>query len=108
MKYPIRFENPSNGFVEESNHCGLWCLLFGLWYFACKGIWKHFFIYWGAAIFTLCLSAFVYPFLAREIVRKHYLSQGWIELPNDLQYTDISKAALGCRKLTRDYQEEGK
>ena len=36
------FENPTNGYKEGvSSIAWLWCLLFGFFYFAVKGVWRH-------------------------------------------------------------------
>lgn len=71
------YENPANGYREESSAPWLWTLLFGLFYFAVKGIWKHVFISLFLACFTFGISWFFYPFFAGNIVRTHYLRKGW-------------------------------
>lgn len=78
----MRFRNPSNGYVEQANRCGLWCLLFGCFYFASKGIWSHTFISAGAAVCTAGISWLIYPFFAKSIVAQHYLRHGWVWLPD--------------------------
>ena len=75
-----QFKNPSNGHVISSGTPFLWTLLFGAFYFAFKGIWKHFFLSVVAALLTLGLAWFVYPFFAAGIVRSHFLEKGWVEV----------------------------
>ena len=73
----IVYENPANSYRETSPASWAWTLFFGGFYFAAKGIWKHFFLYMLAAVLTLGISWLVYPFLAGGIVRTHYLQKGW-------------------------------
>ena len=67
------FKNPINGYMEASNTMWLWCLLFGVFYFAYKGIWIHVFIGFLAGLITGGLSWFVYvtltktPFITPEV-----------------------------------------
>ena len=73
-----KFKNKSNGDVEEiSGLTWLWAFLFGPFYFAFKGIWRHAVISFFAAILTVSISVFIYPFFAKGIVRNHYLHNGW-------------------------------
>lgn len=58
----------------------LWTFIFGGTYFAYKGIWSHFFLYWLVFLCTFGLSYFVYPFFAGGIIRKNYLKRGWREI----------------------------
>jgi hypothetical protein len=72
------FKNKSNGHTEQiSMVTFLWAFLFGPFYFVFKGIWRHAVISFFAAIFTVGISAFIYPFFAKGIVRNHYLQNGW-------------------------------
>jgi len=77
----MTFENPANGYRETSTRPWLWTALFGSFYFAIKGIWSHALISLVLFCLTLGVSSFIYPFFAREIVRKHYLKRGWKEIP---------------------------
>ncbi|MNS25888.1 hypothetical protein D3C72_577930 [compost metagenome] len=70
--------NPSNGYTLEVGMPGLWCFLFGCFYFMAKGIWTHAVISLFAACCTFGLSWLVYPFFARGIVIDHYRKQGWV------------------------------
>lgn len=79
-KTAMRFKNPSNGYVEESSAPGLWCLLFGCFYFAVKGVWRHFVLGFMLGLFTFGLSWFVYPFFAKDIIRQDYMRRGWVEV----------------------------
>jgi hypothetical protein len=69
----MRFENPSNGYVEEVTLAPLWCLLFGCIYFAVKGVLTHAVAALLLAFFTFGLSWLIYPFFASQIMRTHYL-----------------------------------
>lgn len=89
----MRFENPVNGYIEETNGAPLWCLLFGCIYFAVKGIWTHAFAALLLAIVTAGLSWLIYPFFATQIVRTHYLRRGWIEVNPHQQEPIITGAA---------------
>ena len=81
------FQNPSNGYIEESSNCGLWTLLFGFFYFAVKGIWTHAVVGFLVACCTFGISWLIYPFFATEIVRKSYLKRGWREIgPHTVQF----------------------
>jgi len=77
----MQFKNPSNGYVEEvSSVAWLWVLLFGTIYFAVKSVWNHAFLSFVLALFTFGISWLVYPFFATDILRKHYLKKGLIEI----------------------------
>jgi hypothetical protein len=69
-----------NGYQEKANFCGLWCLLFGVIYFAVKGVWTHVFVGLILAFLTCGISWLIYPFFAGKIVRKSYLKKGWRQL----------------------------
>lgn len=75
-----KFMNPSNGYTVASSAPFLWCLLFGSFYFAFKGIWKHFLLSAVAAICTFGIAWFIYPFFASGIIRNHFLERGWREV----------------------------
>jgi hypothetical protein len=77
-----RYRNPANDYVESAGLPGLWCLLFGCFYFMAKGIWSHAVIAFLLAAPTLGLSWLIYPFFASGIVEKHYLRKGWIKEPS--------------------------
>ena len=74
---PLIYENPANHYQEASSAPWVWTLLFGVFYFAVKGIWRHAFIAFLLAFFTVGLSWLIYPFFANNIVRTHYLRKGW-------------------------------
>jgi len=82
----MRFQNSSNGFVEEVTAAPLWCLLFGFIYFAVRGVWTHAIAAFILAILTLGISWLIYPFFANDIMRTHYLRRGWFELGAELGY----------------------
>ena len=76
----MTFANPTNGYTEKVNHPFLWTLIFGSFYFALKGVWRHFVISLLLASATLCISWLIYPFFAKNILRSHYLRLGWREV----------------------------
>lgn len=76
----MTFENPANQYRETASAPWAWTLLFGCFYFAAKGIWRHAIIGFFAAIFTVGISWLIYPFLAGGIVRADYLRRGWREV----------------------------
>ena len=75
-----KFKNLANGYQEfgGTDFSWLWCLLFGVFFFLYKGIWKHVVLSFVLALLTVGMSWFIYPIFARGIVNNHYLSQGWI------------------------------
>lgn len=73
----MRFENPVNGYKEDASAPFLWCLIFGVFYFMSKGIWKHAFISFVLACVTLGFSWLIYPFFAKGIVIADYGRRGW-------------------------------
>ena len=72
------FRNPTNNYVENFSLAWLWCLLFGSFYFAFRGVWMHAILSAVLAIVTGGLSWLFYPFFARRILINHYLREGWI------------------------------
>ncbi len=76
----MRFRNPSNGYIENASLAPLWCLLFGGFYFAAKGVWTHSVAGFGLAVFTFGFSWIIYPFFASQVMRTHYLRRGWLEV----------------------------
>ncbi|HEX7853877.1 MAG TPA: hypothetical protein VF503_09295 [Sphingobium sp.] len=73
----MTFRNPVNGYTESSSVPFLWCLLFGIFYFMVKGIWRHALISFLIACCTLGLSWLIYPFFAKGIVIASYGRRGW-------------------------------
>ena len=63
------FRNPANGYEEEVGTPFVWGLRFGF-YFAVKGIWTHAIASFVLAILTSGLSWLLYPFFARQILRR--------------------------------------
>jgi threonine/homoserine efflux transporter RhtA len=75
------FENPANGYKEGvSSIAWLWCLLFGFFYFAVKGAWRHALLGIIFAVLTAGISWLIYPFFAKKIVINHYRRMGWREV----------------------------
>ncbi|NEX20254.1 hypothetical protein G3480_07990 [Thiorhodococcus mannitoliphagus] len=80
----MKFKNPETGAIEEVPALApLWVLLFGVFYFAYKGIWNHVLGSILFAIVTAGLSWLVYPFFAYDILCKHYVDRGWIEVTEE-------------------------
>jgi hypothetical protein len=86
----IKVTNPVNDYKQEISELSwLWSLIFGAFFFAFKGAWKHFIIGIIAAIVTVGISWLIYPFFARQIIINSYLERGWsidglpqIEMPD--------------------------
>lgn len=76
------YRNPANGYVVKATgeFTWLWAFLFGPFYFGYKGLWGHAVLYALAAVVTLCISWFIYPFFAKGLVNKRYLELGWEKL----------------------------
>jgi hypothetical protein len=75
------FQNPENEHVEGVSPLSwLWCLLFGTFYFALHGVWRHAAISLALAIITAGISWVIYPFFAYKAMRNHYLRIGWKEV----------------------------
>ena len=54
--------------------------MFGGLYFVVKGVWTHALASLVLSIVTFGLCWFIYPFFAGEIMKKHYLTKGWLEV----------------------------
>lgn len=78
--FSLRFKNPANNYTVSTSAHGLWCLLFGPFYFVKHGIWSHAVISFCLAWFTWGVSWLVYPIATRRIVEASYLRRGWIKL----------------------------
>ena len=88
------FRNPANGYTQSvTKSSAFWgCLLFGIFYFAYKGVWRHAAIGLLAALLTAGISWIVYPFFAYNCVRTSYLERGWIEVGARNRSTNRSRA----------------
>ncbi len=73
------FINPQNGYTQSVSQTGAFfgCLLFGVLYFAYKGVWRHALISFAAVFLTFGISWLVYPFIAYRCVEQSYLERGW-------------------------------
>lgn len=80
------FRNPQNGYTQSVGQLSAfaWCLLFGVLYFAYKGVWKHALISLVAAVCTCGISWLVYPFFAYSCVTNAYLERGWHQVGRHL------------------------
>lgn len=83
----MQFRNPLNNHVETSTGAlsWLWCLLFGIIYFAARGNWKHVLLGFIFAGCTAGISWLIYPFFVRGINNALYLRSGWIPVTADAQ-----------------------
>lgn len=80
----MTFKHPQTGAIESvSELAWLWVLLFGFFYFTYKRIWIQVFAHILFAIVTFGLSWLIYPFLAADLIRKHYLKRGWVEVTEE-------------------------
>ncbi len=74
----MKFKNKNNGHVETvSGLTWLWTLLFGVIYFAVKGVWRHVIVGLILAMATAGISWLIYPFFAKGIIENQYLRNGW-------------------------------
>ena len=73
------FQNQQNGYTQSVGRLTsfLGCLIFGCFYFAYRGVWKHFLISGAAAFCTVGVSWFIYPFFAYSCVTSSFLERGW-------------------------------
>ena len=77
----MQFKNPTNDYVESiSGFAWFWTLIFGFFYFAFKGVWRHAIIGFILGLCTAGVSWLIYPFFAKKIVANHYRRMGWIEV----------------------------
>lgn len=71
------FRHQKSGQQTDIEQAWLWTLLFGVVYFAIKGIWTHAIVALLLAGVTFGISWLIYPFFAKQIVRNHLLASGW-------------------------------
>ena len=76
----MKFMNPTNEYTEEVHNCFILSLIFGSLYFLNQRVWGVAVLSVICALFTGGLSWIVFPFFAKEIVRKTYLRNGWLEV----------------------------
>ncbi|WP_053951474.1 DUF2628 domain-containing protein [Candidatus Thioglobus autotrophicus] len=96
----MKFQNKDNGYIEETSLTFLWVLFFGVFYFLYKKIWNHALISLGLAIITAGISWLIYPFFGKEIVRKHFLRNGWVEVSDTGEQIDSN---IEVKNKTGDY-----
>jgi len=80
MARSIQITNPQNNYTETLYYANVtfWTFIFGIFYFAYKGVWTHFAISLILAILTAGISWLIYPFFTHSILKSHYLQKGWI------------------------------
>lgn len=71
------FRHPKSGQQTDIDRAWLWTLLFGVIYFAIKGVWTHAIASLLLAFGTAGISWLIYPVFAKKIVRNHLLVKGW-------------------------------
>lgn len=76
----MMFKQPQNGYIIETSLHGLWAFLFGFLYFMKHGVWSHAIIYIFVVPMTFGIAWLIYPFFAKDIIRNHYLKNGWEQL----------------------------
>ncbi len=78
----MRFQNPTNGHIEEFGEATwLWVLVGGPFYLAYKQIWLHAVIAAVLSLFTAGLSwLLLYPLIIKWVIRSHYAKLGWKEI----------------------------
>ena len=82
----MEFQHPTSDYTETCSSPWLWTLLFGFFYFAVKGVWRHALISIVACVITaptVIGPLFVwigYTIAAKDVVRKSYLRKGWTEI----------------------------
>lgn len=96
------FTNPANGHVEQvDSGTTVRSLLFGIFYFAAKGIWRHVFIQMTLIVVffatlgppgtLLAIAMWIgYALGAQSIVAEDYLRRGWVR-SGQLDLLDVSE-----------------
>ena len=76
------FKNPQNDYTEESATplSWLWVFLFGPLYWIVRGVWTHAIAHLVLALITLGIAHLIYPFFTYSILRKSYLTKGWVQV----------------------------
>lgn len=92
-----KFRNPLNGYTQSVDPATafLGCLMFGMFYFAYKGVWKHAFISFFAALFTVGISWLIYPFFAYSCVTGSYQERGWQRVGRGAPRATVARVAKG-------------
>lgn len=86
----MRFRQPKSGNTADI-YDPVWvpALIFGTVYFLYKQLWLNAIISLIAAIATVGLSWFVYPFFSHMLVRWEYRQRGWLVRDDDLGDTPV-------------------
>lgn len=74
------FENKQNSYRMEVGRSWLWCLLVGPLYFVYHKAWKYAIIFAVIMGPLLFIPWLVFPFLAKKLISKSYLENGWEEI----------------------------
>lgn len=72
------FARADGNFRRLSMHSWLWCLLFGVFYFAYHRAWNWTVITLAAAILTFGVAWLVFPFFARSMLRRQIMKDGYL------------------------------
>ena len=76
----MTFRNVSNNHTVTVRHSFIWCLIFGVLYFAKHDAWAQAVIALLFVVVTGGVAWLIYPFFAKRIVRQSYLRRGWVEV----------------------------
>lgn len=76
----LSFRHPTSGEAVKAvgSYTWLWAFLGRPFYFAYKGLWGRAVMYVFAALGTLGVSWFIYPFFAKRLVVNRYVEAGWM------------------------------
>lgn len=78
------YKNPNSDYIECVKLAWFWCILFGPFYLAFKGLWKHLFIWIVVTALSKGAGAMLlwvlYPLMVGDILSARYIKDGWIEL----------------------------
>jgi hypothetical protein len=71
------FKHPRTGERVDITYALAYTFLFGMFYFAVRGVWTHVIFSSALAIMTSGISWLIYPFFAKGILRRHLIRQGF-------------------------------
>jgi|TARA_B110000259_G_C13920801_1_gene364722 hypothetical protein len=74
------FKHQQTNNVEVINGAFLPTLILGPIFFAARGVWIHSLLSLILSLVTFGISWLIYPFMANNILRSHYVNNGWIEI----------------------------
>jgi hypothetical protein len=97
----MRFENPSNGYIEDSASplSWLWVILIGPIYWAARGVWTHAVVHFVLALLTFGVAHFIYPFFTYPILESHYRKKGWREVKEEAALAAEAAATAAAARV---------